>query len=111
MTKETALFLGKKARKVKEIDLRKNGDCLGKFIRVRLEVNISKPLGRGIFLKVRGKEPILIYIMYERLPHYYWDCGLLDHTKKEYPTVDPNEDYDPNKRTRYVDWLQAPVQM
>lgn len=111
MTKETALFLGKKVGKVKEIDLGKNGDCLRKFIRGRVEVDVSKPLERGIFLDVRGKEPVLIYTMYKRLPHYCWDCGLLGHTKKECPEVDPEEDYDPNRGARYVDWLQAPSQI
>lgn len=39
MNEEIVLLLGKKLGVVKEIDLRKADDCLGKFIRVRVEVD------------------------------------------------------------------------
>lgn len=50
MIKEIGVDLGKRIGKVKEIDLGDAGDCLGKYIWVRVEVDVSKPLERGFFI-------------------------------------------------------------
>lgn len=62
---ETALFLGKRVGVVKEIDLGKAGDCLGKFIRVIVEADVSKPLEIGFFIDVKNSNLVMVYVMYE----------------------------------------------
>lgn len=103
MNKETAFFLGKKIGTVKDLDLGSAGDCLGSFIRVKVEVDVSKPLERGFFIDLDGTKPVMIYLMYERLPDYCWDCGTLGHTRKECPMEEANKDYDPNNEAKYAD--------
>ncbi|TXG60337.1 hypothetical protein EZV62_014910 [Acer yangbiense] len=44
MTAEIGRFLGEMVDEVKEVDTRKSGDCVGKFIRVRVVVQVDKPL-------------------------------------------------------------------
>ncbi|KAL5808299.1 hypothetical protein ACOSQ3_028990 [Xanthoceras sorbifolium] len=62
MTKEIGRFLGNQIGEVREIDDGASGDCMGKFIRVRVLVDIAKLLQR--FLKVNmgraGKEVIML---------------------------------------------------
>ncbi|KAH7560710.1 hypothetical protein JRO89_XS10G0079800 [Xanthoceras sorbifolium] len=38
---------------VKEIDLRATGNCVGKFIRVKVLINISRPLKRGLRIQLK----------------------------------------------------------
>ncbi|KAL5736317.1 hypothetical protein ACOSQ2_031105 [Xanthoceras sorbifolium] len=55
-----------------------NGECLGKFIRVRVMVNVLNPLKRGIriVLGVKGVEDCNVLLCYEKLLNfcYFWGC-------------------------------------
>lgn len=108
MNKETGLFLVQKVEIVKEIDMGVEGDCLGKFIRAIVEVDVSKPLERCFDVDTEGDKPFTVFIMYERLSEYCFDCGLIGHTNKECPTEDPNRTYDPKRVAKYADWLKVP---
>ncbi|PON88848.1 hypothetical protein TorRG33x02_153630 [Trema orientale] len=44
MTQKVARFLGSAIKIGEEIDVGATGDCLGNFIRVRVQVDIAKPL-------------------------------------------------------------------
>ncbi|KAL5739108.1 hypothetical protein ACOSQ2_028288 [Xanthoceras sorbifolium] len=44
MTREIGLFIGRQIGEVCDIDLGATGDCLRKFLRVQVKVDISKPL-------------------------------------------------------------------
>lgn len=65
MNKETAFFLGQKIGIVKDLDLGSSGDCLGSYIRVKVEVDVSKPLESGFFIDLDWNKPVMIYLMYE----------------------------------------------
>lgn len=91
MNRETAFFLGKKIGAVKDLDLGAAGDCLGSFIWIQVEVDVTRPLERGFFIDLDGTKPVMIYLMYKLLPDYCWDCGMLGHTKKECPSEDVNK--------------------
>lgn len=80
---------------------------LGRCICVRVEVDMSKPLERGFFVNLRGPKPVMIYIMYKRLPNYCYDCGWLGHTRKECPNEPPNQDYTLNLEAKYADWVEG----
>lgn len=46
MNKDIGLFLAKRVGVVKDLDMRDAGDYLGRFIRARVDVDITKPLER-----------------------------------------------------------------
>ncbi|KAL5763354.1 hypothetical protein ACOSP7_019618 [Xanthoceras sorbifolium] len=50
MNREIGSFIGKQIRVLREIDLGATGDCLGKYLRVRVRINIMKLLRRGLRL-------------------------------------------------------------
>ncbi|KAH7570300.1 hypothetical protein JRO89_XS05G0083100 [Xanthoceras sorbifolium] len=80
MTKDIASFLGEKIGKVKELDLGVSGDCIGKFIRIRVQIDTLKPLKRGLRLQLEGnREEITTLLRYERLPEYCFCCGMIDY--------------------------------
>ncbi|KAL5806195.1 hypothetical protein ACOSQ4_028928 [Xanthoceras sorbifolium] len=48
MNRDMGLFLGGLIGAVQEIDGGDSGDCLGKFLRVRVLINVQQPLKRGL---------------------------------------------------------------
>lgn len=54
-----------------------------KFIRVRVWIDISKPLKKGFFLKRAQNEDVWVNFKYERLSDYCYGCGRIGHTANE----------------------------
>ncbi|KAL5795008.1 hypothetical protein ACOSP7_003602 [Xanthoceras sorbifolium] len=84
MNREAGLFLGGLIGEVKEIDSGGGGDCLGKFIRIRVLVDVGKPLKRGLRVASGDVDEFAsILVCYERLPNFCYYCGLLGHLLRE----------------------------
>ncbi|KAK3218762.1 hypothetical protein Dsin_012732 [Dipteronia sinensis] len=78
---------------VREVDVEPSGDCLGKFLRVQVAIEIDKPLRRILLVDVLGDgEETVSPIQYERLPNFYFRCGMLGHTS--YDVVDERGSFD-----------------
>ncbi|KAL5748488.1 hypothetical protein ACOSP7_025530 [Xanthoceras sorbifolium] len=84
MCREVGLMLGGLIGKMIEIDGGSSGSCLGKFIRVRVMLDVSKPLLRGLRVKVGHPEEIYsVVLCYEKLPNFCYFCGKLWHHVQE----------------------------
>lgn len=53
------------------------------FRRIRVWVDITKPLKRFQLILLKNQTMMKITLKYETLPHFYFVCGLLCHTKKD----------------------------
>ncbi|KAH9743696.1 CCHC-type domain-containing protein [Citrus sinensis] len=84
MNTDTISRLGAIIGIVEEVETGENGKCIGEYARVRIKVDISKPLKKIIFLEPEGKEKIPMPIRYERLPDFCFCCGTLGHQFREY---------------------------
>ncbi|KAL5749250.1 hypothetical protein ACOSP7_023853 [Xanthoceras sorbifolium] len=106
MNRDTEIYLGILIGEVNEIDKGGSGDCLGKFIRVRVMMDIIKPLKRGLGVVVGDNDNICnVMVCYERLPNFYYSCGLIGHLVRDFPTngaglIDES-------KFRYGSWLMA----
>ncbi|KAK2634869.1 hypothetical protein Ddye_029661 [Dipteronia dyeriana] len=82
--KDIGRFLGSMTGEVREIDVGPLGECVEKFIHVRVVIDIEKPLCR--ILKVDGlrdgKESTML-LRYERLPPHCFYCGRLGHIVRD----------------------------
>ncbi|XP_050229355.1 uncharacterized protein LOC126678502 [Mercurialis annua] len=86
LNKEAGLSLGKQIGEVEEVDHGASGDCLGKYIRVRVKVDVTKPLKRGLKVRVDSAGSIITAVLrYERLPELCYRCGTLGHPILECP--------------------------
>lgn len=94
--------LGSKAGGVITIGYPKKNYLGGRYARVRIELDVSKPLIRGTQLKVRGKNPMIIPFKYERLQHFCFRCGCLGHVK-----CDCEDGSAPHQLNQYGDALRA----
>ncbi|KAL5740379.1 hypothetical protein ACOSQ2_029559 [Xanthoceras sorbifolium] len=69
---------------VTDIDVGATGDCLGRFLRVRVVIDVSKPLSR--YLRVclsEGDPDTVLLLRYERLTEYCFQCGVVGHIVRE----------------------------
>ncbi|XP_019191313.1 PREDICTED: nucleolin-like [Ipomoea nil] len=75
------------------------------FLRVRVLLDITKPLRRRVKLRKGGGDWFWAEFKYERLPHFCFLCGLMDHTDPYCPRryeVTEEEEVRP-----YGSWLRA----
>jgi hypothetical protein len=72
------------ARCVPKVDCDATGRCWGSYMRVRIEVDVGKPLRRGVTVFSQRRNAMDWFdIQYENLPHYYHSCGVLGHSSVE----------------------------
>ncbi|KAK3230846.1 hypothetical protein Dsin_002727 [Dipteronia sinensis] len=82
MTKEIGHFLGGMVGVVSEEDV--SGECVGEFLSVRVNVDVSKPLRRCLRVDILGDgEETVMVLWYERLLNHCHQCGMLGHSTQE----------------------------
>ncbi|TXG70163.1 hypothetical protein EZV62_005098 [Acer yangbiense] len=83
MNRRTAKWLAEQIRGVIEIPA-DSKECWGKFMRVKVELDISKPLKRWLRLKLdKSNNIVVVGLKYERLPDFCFACGKIGHVLKE----------------------------
>ncbi|TXG68377.1 hypothetical protein EZV62_003312 [Acer yangbiense] len=79
MNKRTAKWMAKQICVVVEIPS-ESRECWGKYMRVKVCIDISKPLKRWLRLKLsRSDEITTVNLKYERLPEFCYACGRIGH--------------------------------
>ena len=79
----------------------------GEFLRVHVEIDISKPLcwGRRITLDI--EEEIWVSFKYEKLPNFCYWCGMISHDGKDCETWLARKDSTNIEPHEYGPWLRA----
>lgn len=75
----------------------------GKFLSIRVEMNIAKALIRGMFLTLEGKKT-WVPIKYGCLPTFCFRCGVVKHPKQGCSLCPLG-----SNKMQYGAWLRAPV--
>lgn len=71
-------LIGKTIGKVLEVDVEEDDKACGRFLLVRIEINIGKPLPRGRSLKVI-RDSLWIPLKFEKLPQFCFNCERIVH--------------------------------
>ncbi|TXG65036.1 hypothetical protein EZV62_012030 [Acer yangbiense] len=83
-------------------------ECRGKLLRVKVRVDIFKPLKRWLRLKLDKSENIVVIALkYERLPEFCYVCGKIGHSLRECPDDDARSDALEGATTKYGVWLRV----
>ncbi|KAL5823058.1 hypothetical protein ACOSQ4_020958 [Xanthoceras sorbifolium] len=107
LNKDAGYFLGGMVGIVKEVDTGESGKCASSFIRARVLVDVSKPLIRGLTVKLEDDSCCSVVVCYERLPNFCYFCGRIGHLILECcdNVKGAVEDLD----IKFGAWLRAPV--
>ncbi|XP_050259988.1 uncharacterized protein At4g02000-like [Quercus robur] len=104
-TRETGRAIEAKLGEVLEVDVEESGVHWGKFLRVRVKIDVTKKLVRGKKIVIEGGEQRWIAFKYERLPNFCYRCGLLSHGLKDCKEGNDNEDQVDLSKLQYGAWL------
>ncbi|KAL5828003.1 hypothetical protein ACOSQ3_019835 [Xanthoceras sorbifolium] len=107
MNRRVAVLLPDTISEVVELSLKSKG-CWGKFLRVKVRIDITKPLKRGI--RVWLEEVGLMItspIKYEKLPKFCFACGLMGHSLKECLEDEARVSVINGSMSKYGVWLRA----
>ncbi|TXG57107.1 hypothetical protein EZV62_018420 [Acer yangbiense] len=93
---------------VVEVDGGLAGDCVGKFLRVRVRIDISKPLRRCLRVDILcDKLETIMLLRYERLPNICFKCGRIGHTTNECQSEELNPVVDGVEKLLFGAWMKA----
>ncbi|XP_030930790.1 uncharacterized protein LOC115956604 [Quercus lobata] len=103
MIEETGKAVGDKIGKLLEVDKRSWQLDQAKYMRVRVEIPLNKPLQRGGYLLNGEGEKVWVTFKYERLPTVCYKCGILGHDDRhcEELGLEQVTEY------QYDDWIRA----
>jgi hypothetical protein len=79
-----------------------------KFIRLRIDIDINKPLVPGVFLPRRNNDDLWIGFKFEKLPEVCFSCGKIGHLMRECSLATTTLSNQFSVRfTVFGDWLSA----
>ncbi|KAL5768847.1 hypothetical protein ACOSQ2_015630 [Xanthoceras sorbifolium] len=108
MTKEIGWALSNKISQVTDIDVGATGDCLGRFLLVRVVIDVSKPLSR--YLRVclsEGDPDTVLLLRYERLTEYCFQCGVVGHVVRECQLAHDSSGSSSVPEFKFGSWMRA----
>ncbi|KAK3212448.1 hypothetical protein Dsin_017154 [Dipteronia sinensis] len=108
MSNDIRWFLGGMIGDVMNVDGGAAGDCVGKFMRVRVSIDIKKSLKRWLRVDVLGdgSETVMV-LRYERLPNHCFKCGMVNHVTNECANKEPLPVVNGVEKPPFGLWLRA----
>ncbi|TXG69525.1 hypothetical protein EZV62_004460 [Acer yangbiense] len=107
MNRRIARWLADQLGEVVEIPS-KSRECWGKYMRVKVRIDISKPLKQWLRFKPGATdEIIMVGLKYERLPDFCFACGRIGHGIKECLDKVARQEALDGSPTKYGSWLKA----
>jgi hypothetical protein len=103
MNKATGEMIGEKVGEWMEVDVGEDGFAAGEYLRVKVRIDITKPLMRGMLIQVGDGERIKwCPFEYEFLPEFCYSCGIIGHDDKGFPIPVTR-----GEEKQYGSWLRA----
>lgn len=94
---------------VMEVDQNTIGG-LTRSIRLKITLDLKKPIRRGTKARVGTADPCWIPVTYERLPTFCYYCGMLGHNHKDCEKLQEKEEKEgtiSNDQLPFGDWMRA----
>lgn len=89
------------------VDAPKSGVAWGPFLRIRVNIDITKPLVRGKMIQIEDSEAEWVVLKYERLPIFCYRCGILGHQDRECPQLKIGHFSSDDEDFQFGPWLRS----
>ncbi|XP_059436704.1 uncharacterized protein LOC132169738 [Corylus avellana] len=103
MNVEIGSKIGATVGKVEAVDVDAEGIGWGKFLRVKICLDLKKPLPRGRKINIEGRATLITF-QYECLPKFCFQCGVICHGKLG---CSKRSGLHKKNGTEYGPWLRA----
>nr|POF21903.1 putative ribonuclease h protein [Quercus suber] len=107
MTPDLGLSIGKSIGKVIRVADADENVSIGRALRVRVSIDVSKPLSRGRKLWDKGVGIGWASFRYERLPNFCYWCGSLMHEDRECDLWLSNRNKTSLEKGQFGPWMRA----
>ena len=104
---ETGEAIGKMIGLVIQVADTEDDGMSGEFLRVRVAVDITKPLPRCCKLRAAGKHFGWVGIRYERLPNFCYWCGRVSHSERDCEIWLRGKGSLKREEQQYGEWMRA----
>jgi hypothetical protein len=101
MNREVAEIIGNEVGELMDVDVEENGMTVGQYLRVKVRIDIRRPLMRGVTMKMEEDVSSERWcpFTYEFLPEFCHNCGIIGHTDRSCTVSNPAG------RKQYGSWL------
>jgi hypothetical protein len=72
--------IGSTVGEVEDVEVNDGDAAWGEYLRVRIIIDLSKPLDRGRKINIKHKSTWVAF-KYEKLPNFFYACGVVSHGK------------------------------
>jgi hypothetical protein len=106
MSKAMGLRIGASMGEVLEVDVDDEGVGWGEYLRVRIVLDLTKPLSRGRRLKLCDRS-IWITFKYEKIPHFCFNFGVIQHGSHGYVSPGGVRRLGEGRESQFRRWLRV----
>jgi hypothetical protein len=106
-TKPTGERVGGTLGTVVDVDIPENGVGWGPFLRVRINMDITKPVQRGRLVTFKELGKMWVLFKYERLPWLCFHCGVIGHLERDCVSSNQTSSSSSGSVKQYGAWLRA----
>ncbi|XP_050281590.1 uncharacterized protein LOC126722475 [Quercus robur] len=107
LSQETGEAVGNSIGMVVQVADPEDDGAGGEFLRVRITMDISKPLPRCSRLRSGGRQLGLVGLKYERLPNFCYWCGRVTHGERDCEVWLRGRGKLRREDQQYGEWLRA----
>ena len=106
-TKTVGMSIGATLGEVEKVDANGSGFRLGSFLRIRVQLDITKPLCRGRKVRLGEHGMKWVEFKYERLPIFCYLCGMIDHDERDCLQGFRSKETPRPEEKQFGPWLRA----
>jgi hypothetical protein len=106
MGRDVGFQVGSTVGEVEDIDVLDDGVGWGEYLRVKIRIDLSKPLARGRIIRVQDKE-LWVALQYEKIPRFCFNCGVAMHNNQKCGEYGGRKMQRAEKTDDYGPWLRV----